>query len=176
MREKMTTYINLYGGPGVGKSTLAAELFARFKKQGKSVELVTEFAKDLVWENRQDTLQIQPYVSMKQFRNLSRLKGKVDFVITDSPLIKDSVYARLYAPDLPEAYYELLAFLHTNLGDSINILLTREYMYDTQGRFQTEEEAVTIDAQIKYALESNDIDYFECSPSIDEVLEAVHQG
>jgi hypothetical protein len=77
---------------------------------------------------------------------------------------------------LPEAYYELLAFLHTNLGDSINILLTREYMYDTQGRFQTEEEAVTIDAQIKYALESNDIDYFECSPSIDEVLEAVHQG
>lgn len=172
----MTTYINLFGGPGIGKSTAAAELFARFKKQGKSVELVTEFAKDLVWENRQSTLEIQPYVSMKQFRNLARLKGKVDYVITDSPIIKDSVYARRYATDLPQDYHNLLFFLHENLGDSINILLTREHMYDSEGRYQTEDQATEIDRELRFLLELHDIDYYECSTAIDDIIEAVHQG
>ena len=172
----MTTYINLFGGPGVGKSTAAAELFARFKKQGKSVELVTEFAKDLVWENRQSTLEIQPYVSMKQFRNLARLKGKVDYVITDSPIIKDSVYARRYATDLPQDYHNLLFFLHENLGDSINILLTREHVYDSEGRYQTEDQAIEIDRELRFLLELHDIDYYECSTAIDDIIEAVHQG
>lgn len=172
----MTTYINLFGGPGVGKSTAAAELFSWFKKRGKSVELVTEFAKDLVWEDRQSTLEIQPYVSMKQFRNLARLKGKVDYVITDSPIIKDSVYARRYAKDLPQAYHELLFFLHHNLGDSINILLTRNHVYETSGRYQSEDEAIDIDSELRFLLELHDIDYYECSTSIDEIIEAVHQG
>lgn len=172
----MTTYINIFGGPGIGKSTLAAEIFARFKKQGKSVELVTEFVKDLVWENRQSTIEIQPYVSMKQYRNLARLRGKVDYVITDSPLIKDSVYARRYAKDLPQSYHELLFFLHTNLGDSINILLIREHEYDTQGRYQAEQEAIEIDNDLHFMLELREIDYYECSTNIDDVLEAIYQG
>ena len=172
----MTTYITLFGGPGVGKSTAAAELFSWFKKRGKSVELVTEFAKDLVWENRQSTLEIQPYVSMKQFRNLARLKGKVDYVITDSPIIKDSVYARRYASDLPQAYHELLFFLHNNLGDSINILLSRDHIYDSEGRYQTEDQAIEIDRELKFLLELHEIDYYECSTAIDDIIEAVHQG
>ena len=45
-----TVVINLFGGPGCGKSTIAAELFAILKKQGYEVELVTEYAKDKVWE------------------------------------------------------------------------------------------------------------------------------
>lgn len=172
----MTTYINLFGGPGVGQSTAAAEIFSWFKKRGKSVELVTEFAKDLVWEDRQSTLEIQPYVSMKQFRNLARLKGKVDYVITDSPIIKDSVYARRYAKDLPQAYHELLFFLHYNLGDSINILLTRNHVYDNNGRYQSEEQAIELDSELRFLLELHDIDYYECSTSIDELIEAIHQG
>jgi len=172
----MTTYINLFAGPGAGKSTLAAEIFAHFKKQGKSVELVTEFAKDLVWENRQSTLEIQPYVSMKQFRNLARLKGKVDYVVTDSPIIKDSVYARRYAAELPQSFHELLFFLHHNLGDSINILLTREHAYNSEGRYQDEQEAIDIDKELRFMLELHDIDYYECSTAIDDILEAIHQG
>lgn len=45
-----TTVINLIGSPGTGKSTIAAELFARMKWLGFDVELVSEYAKELVWE------------------------------------------------------------------------------------------------------------------------------
>jgi GTPase SAR1 family protein len=169
-------YINLFGGPGVGKSTIAAGLFHFMKRNGYSVELVTEFAKDLVWEDRTSTLQIQPYVSMKQFRNLARLQDKVDYVITDSPIIKDSVYARRFAPELPQSYHELLNFLHRYLGDSINILLIRSHNYETNGRLQTETEAVELDKELKFLLELNDIDYYEVEPHIDDVIEAVYQG
>lgn len=171
----MTTYINLFGGPGVGKSTIAAGLFHFMKRNGYSVELVTEFAKDLVWEDRASTLQIQPYVSMKQFRNLARLKDKVDYVITDSPIIKDSVYARRFAPELPQSYYDLLFFLHDHLGDSINLLLSRTHNYEALGRLQTEDEAIELDKELRFLLELHDIDYYEVEPHIDDVIEAVHQ-
>ena len=43
---KETLVINLIGGPCSGKSTIAAELFARLKKMGVHCELVSEYIKD----------------------------------------------------------------------------------------------------------------------------------
>jgi predicted ATPase len=169
----MTTYINLFGGPGVGKSTLASEIFSHLKKEGHRVELVTEFAKDLVWENRQSTLAIQPYVSAKQYRNLTRLKGQVEYVVTDSPILKDSVYARRYAPKLPQAYHDLLAFMHEDLGASINILLSRKFSYREEGRYQTEAQAVSIDQDLLLLLHLRRIDFVECAPDLESILKVV---
>jgi adenylate kinase family enzyme len=42
--------VNLYGAPGSGKSTGAAYIFSKLKMAGVDAELVTEFAKDKVWE------------------------------------------------------------------------------------------------------------------------------
>jgi nicotinamide riboside kinase len=172
----MTTYINIFAGPGAGKSTLAADLFAHMKRKQYSVELVTEFAKDLVWENRQETLAIQPYVSAKQYRNLARLRGKVDYVITDSPILKDSVYARRYASRLPQAYHDLLAFMHEDLGHSVNILISRQFAYQIEGRYQDEKTAQDIDRDLKLLLHLRNVDFYECAPDIAEVMEAVYQG
>lgn len=47
-----TKYINVLGGPGVGKSTTAAYVFSEMKRMGLSVEYVPEVAKDFVWEDR----------------------------------------------------------------------------------------------------------------------------
>ena len=47
--------INLFGVPGSGKSTGAAYIFSRLKMAGINAELITEFAKDKVWEGN-DTI------------------------------------------------------------------------------------------------------------------------
>ena len=51
--NKKLTVINFFGGPGCGKSTTAAELFAKMKKANYKVELVHEVAKDFIWEEAQ---------------------------------------------------------------------------------------------------------------------------
>jgi len=42
--------VNLFGAPGAGKSTGAAYIFAMLKLMDLNVELITEFAKDKVYE------------------------------------------------------------------------------------------------------------------------------
>ena len=42
--------INIFGGPGTGKSVTAAKLFAELKIQNKNCELITEYAKELVYD------------------------------------------------------------------------------------------------------------------------------
>lgn len=166
----MTTYINFLGGPGIGKSTTAAELFVKMKKNKQSVELVPEVAKDFVWEERTSTLKIQPYVTMKQMRNLARLKEKVDFVVTDAPLILGILYARKYATELENTYEPFIADIHrTILTPSVNILLKRQFEYDPVGRYQNEEEANELDADLKAILDEFSIEYLHLTSN--EALE-----
>ena len=53
--------VNLYGAPGAGKSTGAAYIFSQLKMRGINAELVTEFAKDKVWEESKAVFQNQAY-------------------------------------------------------------------------------------------------------------------
>jgi hypothetical protein len=142
----ITTYINVFGGPGIGKSTTAADIFVKMKKKGFDVELVTEVAKDFVWEKRSATLQIQPYVTFKQYRNLIRLKGQVQYVITDAPVLLGAVYCELYggAGWMRNAVFES----HLELSPCINILLERTFDYQQNGRIQSSEEALGVDEMI----------------------------
>ena len=100
--------INLFGGSGIGKSTLAAKLFSTLKEKGLECELVTEFAKDLVWEERKQALSCQPYVFGEQLRRQCIVGDKVDYIITHSP--SASVVALLgwglYEQDILTRYLE----------------------------------------------------------------------
>ena len=75
--------VNLFGAPGAGKSTGAAYIFSRLKLAGINAELVTEFAKDKVWEESKAVFQNQAYIFGKQYFRISRVQDKVDVVITD---------------------------------------------------------------------------------------------
>jgi predicted ATPase len=175
----ITKYINLFGGPGTGKSTTAASLFVAMKKAGYKVELVTEVAKDFVWEDRATTLTIQPYITIKQFRNLFRLKGKVEYVITDAPILLGCVYADRYAPNLPASYKQFIIDLHKQeLDPSINIALRRAFSYDESGRYQSEKEAQEIDEAIVNLLSENGVRWSAINPkstSIDFLVSFVTQ-
>jgi adenylate kinase family enzyme len=136
--------INLWGAPGAGKSTVAAGLFYNMKVAGYKVELVTEYAKDVVWDNRSDLLRDQLYLLAKQNRRLERLRDKVDWVITDSPLLLVLAY-------MPENYYSnfnSLTFDVWNSYTNFNYLLERSHDYKRDGRVQTEEESRVIDDKI----------------------------
>jgi ABC-type oligopeptide transport system ATPase subunit len=86
--------INLWGGPGCGKSTTATGLFSLMKMRGHKVELVTEYAKELTYDNNWDMLTKQELIFPEQYRRQKRLAEQVDYVITDSPLPLNIIYAR----------------------------------------------------------------------------------
>jgi cytidylate kinase len=51
--------LNFYGGAGIGKSTIAADIFSKLKRKGLKTELVGEYAKWLWYQNATDIVQDQ---------------------------------------------------------------------------------------------------------------------
>jgi len=150
--------INLFGGPGTGKSTTAADLFSHMKWKNINVELVNEYAKEVTWDERHKILEDQLYIMAKQNHKLWRLQGKVDWVITDSPIVMALVYAgENYLPN----HFRYLGHEIYNHYDNINIFLKREKPYHSVGRNQTENEARDLDAKIKNLLINSGYSFIE---------------
>lgn len=145
-----TTVLNLWGGPGSGKSTLAAGIFHELKRKGIKCELAREYAKDVVWEGRLHLLENQLYLFAKQAKRIKDLMGKVEFVITDSPVLMGSVYFDQYsAPQqYKDALKELMILEHQSMY-TIDTFVPRLKPYSTEGRTQTEEQAVKLDDSIR---------------------------
>lgn len=146
--------INFFGGPCSGKSTAAAGLFYIMKKAKYNVELVTEFAKDLVYEENHKALSEQNYVFANQEYRLSRLKNKVDFVITDSPLILSLIYVKNY----PYSFHSFCVDMFDQY-DNLNLFIQRNHNYVEEGRTQSEEEAKNIDRDIRHYLREYNYNY-----------------
>lgn len=64
--------VNLFAGPGTGKSTGAAYIFSKLKMKGFDCEYVSEFAKDKVWENNDEVFKSQFYITGKQVFKIKR--------------------------------------------------------------------------------------------------------
>lgn len=154
--NKKLKVINLYGGPGTGKSTTAAALFALMKRNGINVELVTEFAKDLVWTERNKELGDQIYIFGKMYHKLWRLRDKVDYVIIDSPLPLCVYYDKEGLPGFKD-----LVFNMYNTFTNYNFRLKRHFKYQEEGRYQTESEADKVDIDLIKLVEDNDIQITE---------------
>jgi tRNA uridine 5-carbamoylmethylation protein Kti12 len=144
--------INLYGGPGVGKTTTAWLLCGALKKLGVEVEFVPEFAKRCVYENR-DTLlsEDQLYVLAKQHRGILILaESGVEYAVVDSPLVLSASYN-----DHKKLNQDIINLLVRELYekyDNINIFIERstQRKYDPRGRIQKNyEEAIEKDEEIK---------------------------
>ncbi len=164
---KNTIVVNLYGGPGCGKSTGAAYIFSKLKMMGIDTEYVSEFAKDKTWENNSEVFNNQLYISGKQSFKLSRCVGKVDVIVTDSPLLLGIIYNNAQKEDDINGLGDYINGLNEALlsiyakYDNINIVLKRTKPYNSNGRSQTEEESKTIDAYIRWMLGDNNIPYIE---------------
>lgn len=161
--KRNTIIINIAGGPGTGKTTVAAELFSKLKEKGFEVENVSEFAKELVWEGRQEAFDDRLYMHGEQNHRLMQMNGKLDFIITDSPLFLTSVYNDYYLKNkFSKSYNKMIdnVTIETfKLYENKVFLLDRNTSYKVVGRRENKKTALDIDkALIKY-LKKNKINY-----------------
>lgn len=142
--------INLYGGPGTGKSTMRAEIFAAMKWLGLKVEEVDEYAKQLCYDNRLSNIE-QEYIFVKQLRKITIKQDKVDYLVSDSPLILGLAYCN---ETVSKHLKDYIKEKHKSF-DNVNIFLQRVKPYQQYGREQSEQEAREKDIEIEQMLISN---------------------
>jgi hypothetical protein len=157
--NKSLTVINFFGGPGTGKSTTAAELYALMKKQHFKVELIHEVAKDYVWERWSHIFREQDWIFAHQHRLQRRLVGHdIDYVILDSSLLLGIFYT---ADDFPPSFKTLVREVFDSYTN-INFYLARsgEFDYVQAGRNQTLEQAQVVDTQVLNYLRDTNVPFY----------------
>lgn len=150
--------INIFGGPCTGKSTLSAYIFAKLKEEGYTIELVTEFVKMWAYQKRLPQSLDQIYILAKQLHSEdSFLSRGVGAVITDSPVLLTAVYCKVYGGnDLLSEDLERMSKHLDRKYRTYNIFIERDIEnYNTEGRYQSLEDAIKIDNSIKEILQRN---------------------
>lgn len=150
--------INIFAGPGCGKSTVAAFLFAELKQRNVCCELVSEYIKSWAWEKRIPESWDQHYIFAKQLHAEDILVRRGVNTISDSPLWMQCAYMhKSNSIFLPEKLSECRKW--DDKHPAANILLKRVVPYDPAGRYQNEDEALEMDRIVKKILDDNNVPY-----------------
>ena len=161
----MSKVVNLFGGPGIGKSSIASGLTYKLKKQHITCDNPYEFPKLLAWDENHSAIQDQLYVLANQHRGIVKSHGKVDYIVLDSPILLSLIYKSCYHSSVyPSTLYgesfDKMVLDINNQYDNINILLVRtEGNHNDQERYQNLEESVELDKRIESSLIENNIPY-----------------
>lgn len=171
----MSIVISLLGGSGVGKSTLAAGLFHEMKSKGYNVELVQEYVKSWAWEGKPITQLDQPFIFGNQSQMEKRLYHKVDYIITDSPLILSPIYEEFY-----NEHSIILPSVLNFLDEAKKLGVHHEYFvfkrnkpFNTAGRYEDAPTATKFDKYLVDKLNSLKWNYHYLNCSEEERIDAV---
>lgn len=148
--ENTRHLIQFFAGPGSGKSTACARVYAYLKENNTNAEMHREIYKDLVWQKNaqigQTTLGVTATANTAH-QQLMLFDGGAEVVLTDGPVSLGSVYSP--SPVFPAMTYlfedELLArdvLVH-------NIFIERVKPYNPFGRTQTAENAMLLDTRME---------------------------
>lgn len=158
--------VNLFGVPSAGKSTGAAYIFSKLKMAGINAELITEFAKDKVWENNAEAFKPdnQCYMFGEQFYKMSRCRDKVEVLVTDSPLPLSILYNK--STVLGKEFNDTVMNCF-NSFNNVSYLLLRDKPYNQKGRLQTEEEANALQSPLYALLNDYNVQYTALKGNVD---------
>lgn len=154
--------LNFFGGAGIGKSTIAADVFSKLKRKGYKTELVGEYAKWLWYQNATEIVEDQLYLFAEQAHRIKTLaKYGVEYAVCDSPLPLNIIYNRE-----PSEAFDTLVMQEFNRYENYNYLLRRnDEFISIDGRKETNlEQAKEKDEQIVAILEKWQIPYTVISP------------
>ena len=161
----MSKIVNIFGGPGIGKSTIAAGVTYQLKKNHISCDQPYEFPKLLAWDENHSAIQDQLYVLANQHRGIVKSYGKVDYIVLDSPILLSLTYRNYYKGiDYPSSLYgesfdKMVLDIH-NQYENINIVLSRcNGKHSDVERFQNLEESIELDGEIETTLKNNNLTY-----------------
>lgn len=158
--------VNLYGAPGTGKSTGAAYIYSKLKLGEINCELVTEFAKDMIWDENKKAIYNQAYVFGNQYYRISRLENEVDVVVTDSPTLLSIIYNK--DRRLGKEFTDLVKSVSLSYENRLDILFKRVKQYRTVGRLHNEEQSDKLYNEIKDLLDIVNPEY--------KIVEATQAG
>ena len=161
----MSKIINLFGGPGIGKSSIAAGLTYKLKKRHITCDNPYEFPKLLAWDENHSAIRDQLFVLANQHRGIVKSYGKVDYIILDSPILLSLTYKNVYkSNEYPailygDAFDKMVLDIY-NQYDNINILLKRSQgKHNNNERYQNLEESIALDNVIENSLIDNNLPY-----------------
>lgn len=162
--DKNTIVINAFAGPGAGKTTSCLEVAEKLKKQGFVTEYVQEYAKELVYDNNLIMLdghyEHQFAILNEQMKRINRLYGKVDFIVTDSPILLNNTYLNEDKnTEVYSAYSDSVNKLY-GLYNNFNYFVERDTsVFEKEGRIHNFEQSIAIDNELKNMLHNNQIDF-----------------
>lgn len=168
----MIRRVNLYAGPGAGKTTTARGLAYFLGRNGHNVELVREYIKDWAYLKRVPLSFEQEFLFSNQLHLEDFLLNRgVGVVISDSPIPMNIAYSKRY--DF-EGWSDLLALADKfeRRFPSLNIFLSRAGIeYKQNGRYETPEQAMWMDNFILNFLEQTKTKYVVMpSVKIDDIV------
>ena len=152
-----TLVINLIGGPCSGKSTVAAELFARLKKMGVHCELVSEYIKERIYEENQ-TMPVNqiPIFGMEHY-SISNKLGKVDCIVHDGSFINNIIYKQGENPEFD-------TFVVSEYKKFINLdffIKRGNIEFEDYGRIHNLKQSKELDKIIKETYNKYNLEYIE---------------
>ena len=159
--------VNFFGGAGIGKSTIAAAVYAKLKQKGYRTELVGEYAKELCYEDSMKVIKDQLYLFAEQEHRLRCLKESgVEVAICDSPTPLSIAYDRDNDQKLAELIWD-----RVQRYDNMNFVMQRDESYFTEDdRIDTMDTAKSMDKKIRMMLAVNNVPYTEIHPDDAEAV------
>lgn len=154
--ETKQIVINLIGGPGIGKTILAADIFSKLKKNGVTCSVAPEYIKDLLMRKAMKEITCQVKLFAEQHFILFSLTGEVEVIVTDAPLLLFPSYDKTKCPHL-----KALVLKEYNQYDNLLYFIERDLNvpYETVGRYQDLDGAKQVDEDLKEFLSENKISY-----------------
>lgn len=168
MNKKETLIVNLIGGPCSGKSTVAAELFARLKKMGIKCELVPEYIKEEIYKENHTIISNQIALFGMEVYGLDNKIGKIDVIIHDGSLLNNIVYDK----DNNKEFHNFIVSQYHKYNNLDFFIDRGTITFENYGRIHNLEQSLSLDKLIEETYNNSNASFIkiESRDAVDKII------